>query len=95
MRYAVIDDGTKVVVNVIELEDGADWSPPTGCSLVTSETGEPGGTYKNRAFTQAPKRVNTRAAAQQAYAAATTDEERIALIAKQTGLIPNVQPQDP
>lgn len=33
MRYALVD-ADDVVVNVIELEPGADYSPPDGCTLV-------------------------------------------------------------
>jgi len=40
------------VANVIELEAGANWQPPEGCSLVADTAGSagPGYMYKNQKF---------------------------------------------
>ena len=53
MRYALVD-GNQTVVNVIELEDVDAWTAPEGCTLVASETAEPGGAYDGDGFTPAP-----------------------------------------
>jgi hypothetical protein len=58
-RVAVVDaDGN--IDNVILIEDGADWMPPEGCSLVDDADeakAEPGGYYRAGAFEGAPRLV--------------------------------------
>ena len=39
MSRKAIVDSKGLVVNVIVIEDGANWSPPDGCVLVAAETG--------------------------------------------------------
>jgi hypothetical protein len=39
MQKCIIDSTTKIVVNVIELEDGAVWSPPAGTELAPQHDG--------------------------------------------------------
>lgn len=52
-RKAVVDASGNVL-NVIEIEPGADWPTPEGCTLVdASNGGEPGGTYQAGQFTPA------------------------------------------
>ena len=50
MRKALIDE-TGTVVNVIEINEGADYIPPTGHKLVASETAGTGDSYANKKFT--------------------------------------------
>ena len=38
MRHAVVDANCNVV-NVVELADGAEWTPPAGCTVHASEFG--------------------------------------------------------
>ena len=48
--YSVIDSSTKLVVNVILLEDGAQWNPPEGHDLITVEGGCIGDTWDGSEF---------------------------------------------
>ncbi len=52
MRTALIDE-TGTVVNVIEINEGADYSLPDGHELVATETASVGDGYANSTFTQA------------------------------------------
>lgn len=45
MRKPLID-ATNTVVNIIEIEDSANWQPPAGCTLMPpSDTATIGGSY--------------------------------------------------
>lgn len=56
MRKAVVDKKTGLVLNVIEIEDGANWPVPEGCYLVNAtKSGGPGDTWTGRVFTPAPE----------------------------------------
>lgn len=84
-RYAIINEDNKVI-NVIELEQGADWMPPAHHQVVKSDVAGPGDTYQNGRFIQpAPKPIEPTLREQ--YTAATTDKARQAIIAKKLGLI--------
>lgn len=49
MRYIIIDeDGA--IINAVEWDGRAQWSPPEGCTAVRSDM-KVGGTYKNRTYT--------------------------------------------
>jgi len=48
MRKAVVEQATGKVVNVIEIEEGANWSPPKGCILM--DGGEIGDTWDGTKF---------------------------------------------
>lgn len=87
-RYAVIDDATKLVVNVIEWDGGTAWAPPEGHSVVKSDTAGPGDTYKNRKFIKPPEPTGPteREQMQADYAAATPTGQR-AMLAKRLGFI--------
>lgn len=50
MKHAIINsDG--LVVNVIELEDGVEWTPPEGMENIQSDTAEIGWSYAGGIFT--------------------------------------------
>src|SRR4051794_1982311 len=49
MRHAVVDADCNVV-NVVELADGAEWTPPGGCTVRASESAIIGGTFDGVAF---------------------------------------------
>jgi hypothetical protein len=51
MRYAVINTNTGLVENVIELDEGGDWSAPEGCEIVESDVAGPGWAYSAGKFT--------------------------------------------
>jgi hypothetical protein len=34
MNYALVNTANNIVENVIALEEGAEWSPPSGCTIV-------------------------------------------------------------
>ena len=54
MRKVIVETTTGLVVNVVELEDGADWSPPEGHEVLDAGPGaEPGGTWDRSAFAPA------------------------------------------
>lgn len=48
MRKAVVGLASGKVVNVIEIEEGAKWSPPEGCALM--DGGEIGDTWDGKKF---------------------------------------------
>lgn len=88
MRYALIHDGTKVVINVIEWDGETPWAPPEGHSIVKSHTASPGDTYANRKFVRpaVPTEPTEREQMQADYAAATPAGQR-AMLAKHLGFI--------
>ncbi len=52
MRKALIDE-TGTVVNVIEINEGADYSLPEGHKLVATDAASVGDSYANSTFTEA------------------------------------------
>ena len=48
MRKAIIKDG--IVVNTIEIDEGANWAPPKDCLLVETDTGSRGDIWDNGKF---------------------------------------------
>lgn len=55
MHFALVNTETNVVENVIDLEDGAIWSPPQGHIIVPYETGvSPGATWNGTEFIPVP-----------------------------------------
>ena len=56
-RYAMVDDASGIIVNVIEWDgDEASWKAPTGYTMVEDTEGKagPGGSYKDGAFEPVP-----------------------------------------
>jgi len=56
-RYAMVDDGSQIVVNVIEWDgDEAKWKAPSGYTMVEDTKGEagPGYSYDGTSFTPPP-----------------------------------------
>ena len=47
--YAVVDDATNIVVNVVLWDGEAEWAPPDGCTAVQSDTLYIGATYTPKA----------------------------------------------
>jgi hypothetical protein len=87
-KQAVIDNVSKVVVNVIELEEGAAWTPPAGCTVVQNDAAGRGGTYVDSRYVPPPdeERPTPKEQEQAAYARATS-AEKLRLIATQLGLV--------
>lgn len=54
MRKALIETATGKVVNVIELEYGANWQPPQGCYVRDAQNASPGDTWDGSKFIPAP-----------------------------------------
>ena len=54
MRTAVIEISSGKVVNCIELEPGANWTPPTGCFVLASADAGPGDTWNGILFVKPP-----------------------------------------
>jgi len=50
MRHALIERTTGVVINVIELEPGSQWSVPPGTLTIPSETASPGYRWDGKSF---------------------------------------------
>jgi len=50
MQKCIIDSVTKVVVNVIELEEGAVWNPPAGTELAPQHDGNMFDTWDGTKF---------------------------------------------
>jgi hypothetical protein len=58
MRYAVIENATGLVRNVIVLDDDAPWRVPRGHSLIeAASAGSPGDTWDGTQFVPEPERV--------------------------------------
>lgn len=53
-RYAVIDEPTGTVVNVIEWDGIAEWEQPEGCIVVESEEAQIGWGYAEGEFQEPP-----------------------------------------
>ncbi len=56
MAYkCLLDSTTKVVINVIALEDGAAWTPPSGMELAPQHDGGIGDTWDGTQFVKPPQ----------------------------------------
>ena len=86
MKYAVVDDVTSVVANVIELEEGATWSPPKGCSLQKAENAAPGDEWDGQRYVR-PLPPSMETTDKERYAAATSDTIRLQIIAERLGFL--------
>ncbi len=51
MRAVIIDTNTNLVINVIELDEDADYTPPTGQSLQFSDEAQIGWSWNGSVFT--------------------------------------------
>jgi len=51
----LLDSTTKVVINVIALEDGAVWTPPAGMELAPQHDGAIGDTWDGTQFVKPPE----------------------------------------
>ena len=51
MRYAIIDNSTNLVVNIIKIDDGVNFPASEGFTHVQSDTAEIGYSYSNGTFT--------------------------------------------
>lgn len=78
-RYAIIEDATKKVANIIELKDGAKWSPPSGHTPVQSDIAGPGDTYDGSKFTPEVVVPVVNKLAEQLNSAATVDDLKVFL----------------
>jgi hypothetical protein len=59
MAYkCLLDSATKVVVNTIELEDGAVWTLPAGTELAPQHDGGIGDTWDGAQFVKPPEPVD-------------------------------------
>jgi hypothetical protein len=54
----LLDSTTKIVINVIELEDGANWTPPEGTELAPQDNGNIGDTWDGTQFVPPPAPQN-------------------------------------
>ena len=86
-RYAVVNADNQVV-NVIELVDGADWTPPEGERLILSNDAGPGWTRTGRSFTP-PAIEESDPSFQERYAGASTTTAKLAIVAERLGLTTN------
>lgn len=50
MRYAIVKNG--IVVNAVEVEDGSDWHPGDGLTLVPAVAASTGWTYDGKTFSE-------------------------------------------
>lgn len=62
-RKALIETATGLVANVIEIEDGANWQPPAGQSLIDAANANPGDTWDGTQFV--PRQPTAEEVAQQ------------------------------
>jgi len=54
-RNALIETATGLVVNVIELEPGANWTPPVGQEVVDALDATEGSVWDGSSFSQPPE----------------------------------------
>ena len=60
MHYALVNTENNIVENVIDLEEGAVWSPPQGHIIVPYERGvSPGATWNGTEFIPVPPVIDT------------------------------------
>jgi hypothetical protein len=86
-RYAVINEATKVVENVIELTDGT-WIPPLGSISVKSDEAKIGDGYDGGQFMTPPPSTALSARAQARADFASGDvAKKLELIGKALGFI--------
>jgi hypothetical protein len=86
MRKAVVRNSDGFVINVIEIEDGANWKPPDDCYLVDAEKdGSPGDTWDGKKFIK-PEPPPSPTDWQAEFDTATTVTKKINVIAKMLGL---------
>lgn len=85
-RYAVIDQTTKTVTNVVEIEAGATWAPPEGHVIRKSDIANPGDRWDGRKFVR-PSPVPAEPTERDLYAAATSDKARLEVVARKLNLI--------
>lgn len=50
MRKAIIRKSDDFVINVIEIEDGANWKSPDDCYLLDADNSSPGDTWDGKKF---------------------------------------------
>jgi hypothetical protein len=88
MRKAVVRESDGFVVNVIEIEEGANWKPPEGCYLIDAERdGSPGDTWDGKQFIKPePAPVATPIDWQAEFDSATTVTKKVNVLAKILGL---------
>lgn len=55
MRYVIINEATGSVVNVVEWDGSAQWSPPRGTIAIQSGEGGIGDAWDGKAFTSPPQ----------------------------------------
>lgn len=86
MRYAVVKDG--IVINTAEVEDGSDWHPGEGLTLVASASASAGWTYDGKTFFEPVVTVPAKTVFDGAdFLARLTDAEYCAILAAASGSI--------
>ncbi len=84
MRKALVRQSDGYVLNVIEIEEGANWQPPPGSVLVdTVDNGAPGDTWDGKKFIQPTAMLIDW---QSQWDAARSEPEKLAVLAKMLGL---------
>lgn len=84
-RYAVINNQTNIVQNVIELADGSEWTPPEGHRLVASDIAGIGDTRQGDRFIR-PDPPTPEPTMRDEYKAATTTAAKLRIIAQSLDL---------
>ncbi len=85
MRKALIETTTGMVVNIIEIEDGANWQPLAGHEIQDALKASPGDTWDGVKFIPpppAPPPIDWKAQ----WVAADTAAKKLSVIAKRLGL---------
>ena len=82
MKKSVVRKSDGVVVNIIEIEDGANWEPPEGCELM--DGGEIGDVWDGVKFTKAA--LPSWPSLQAEWDAAPTLEDKVEVLAKALGI---------
>lgn len=82
IRKALMEKATGRVVNIIMHDPAAAWACPEDCELQDALDASPGDTWDGAQYVKAPRQLSRLQKARAAYKAATTDAERLQVLAR-------------
>ena len=86
MRKALIEIASGLVVNLIELEDGANWKPPAGYAVIDASSGNPGDLWDGTKFVKPPPQLAPPLTLEQATWQVATAAQKLRIVGRRLGL---------